>query len=347
MSQTKQTQFHEVDLVEEWVGQPAKLTIDKEKGIVYGVKLVGTKSKNGLTYRTDALRDGTGLYEGMRVNLNHARGPGDRAVQDRFGRIRSISLAEDGGLKGNLFYNPHHAYAKTFEWFVEHDPEAIGMSHHARGNVRHGSAVVESLTKVFSVDLVADPATTKGLHESVGGYMDSNVNTAPPTQSPEDSLKAGFSAAIHAIVDDGSLDLAAKLAKIKEFLKMQEKALGKKDAGEGTTEEKPVQESAQAPAKDATVAELQESLRATQRELRIRDLCEAAGVKPSAALKKALAVLNDADAQSLIEEHKASHAEPRGQKPKSVPAGFMESQEPAQMVTFENRAARAAFLRGA
>ena len=52
-------------------------------------------------------------------------------------------------------------------WDAEHAAENVGFSHNVEaGGPRDDRVVVEAITRVQSVDLVADPATTRGLFES-------------------------------------------------------------------------------------------------------------------------------------------------------------------------------------
>ena len=67
----------------------------------------------------------------------------------------------------DFHYNPKHALAEQLKWDAENASENVGFSHDvmARVSRRGGKAVVEEITRVVSVDLVADPATTRGLFE--------------------------------------------------------------------------------------------------------------------------------------------------------------------------------------
>jgi hypothetical protein len=74
------------------------------------------------------------------------------------------------GLFGDLHFNPKHALSEQLIWDAEHAPQNVGMSHNvlARTSLDGGNTVVEAITKVQSIDLVADPATTSGLFEQIG-----------------------------------------------------------------------------------------------------------------------------------------------------------------------------------
>jgi len=147
-----------------------KLNIDREKGVIQGVKILGLESANGRTYLKEAAARAIGLYEGAKVNVNHPKGSpsGPRDYQDRLGTLRGVHIEQaGGGIRGDLHFNPKHALAEQLLWDAEHAPENVGFSHNveAKCSRRGGKQVVEEITRVQSVDLVADPATTRGLFE--------------------------------------------------------------------------------------------------------------------------------------------------------------------------------------
>lgn len=147
------------------------LKVDREKGIIPGVKILGHESLNRRRYTTDAMRNAVGLYEGARVNVNHTKtADGQRSYQDRLGTVKKVHYREGQGLFGDLHYNPEHSVAKQLAWDAENAPNNAGFSpaHLFRyKRDRDGIAVIDEIVKVFSVDLVADPATNKGLRESI------------------------------------------------------------------------------------------------------------------------------------------------------------------------------------
>src|SRR5690606_32734985 len=113
------------------------------------------------------------LYEGVGINLNHVRpGPDgrtpERRVEDAFGEFRGVTVEADG-LYGDAHYiKSHHAAAAIAE-AAERFPKQLGFSHDAEGDCvqRDGKTVVESITRVKSVDLVRYPATTNSIFEDV------------------------------------------------------------------------------------------------------------------------------------------------------------------------------------
>jgi len=145
------------------------LRIDRAAGVIRGVKVLGLESQNGRSYLPEALAAAAGLYEGAKVNINHPKTfpSAPRDYQDRLGAIHNVLLRENEGLFADLHFNPQHPLAGQLAWDAEHAPENVGFSHNvvARTARRGERIVVEAITKVQSVDLVADPATTRGLFE--------------------------------------------------------------------------------------------------------------------------------------------------------------------------------------
>lgn len=145
------------------------LRVDRERGLIQGVKVLGLESQNGRSYQPRALSDAAKLYEGKPVNVDHVEGQ-RRSYRDRIGRLTNIAMRGDG-LYGDLLVNPKHPLTEQLLWDAEHAPENVGLSHDAQGRTsnRQGRVMVESIHMVRSVDLVAEPATTKGLFESRDG----------------------------------------------------------------------------------------------------------------------------------------------------------------------------------
>jgi hypothetical protein len=177
----------------EWLQEYASsrgvaLRVDRTQSLIRGVKILGLESRNGRSYLPEALAAATALYEGAKVNVNHPRATtaAPRDYQDRLGAIREVTYRVGEGLFADLQYNPMHALAEQLAWDAEHAPENVGFSHNveARTARREGRTVVESILKVQSVDLVADPATTSGLFEA---------EEAPaPVPDPETSARVSL-----------------------------------------------------------------------------------------------------------------------------------------------------------
>lgn len=155
-------------LVERVAANP--LRVDRAAGVLRRVKVLGRQSRNGRRYSSAALRGALQLYEGAKVNINHPDRSGgrERTVTDRFGVLRRVQLEADG-VYADLHYLTRHPLAEMIAEAAERMPEALGLSHNAEGRTsREGEVeIVEEITRVVSVDLVSDPATTQGLFESL------------------------------------------------------------------------------------------------------------------------------------------------------------------------------------
>lgn len=149
---------------------------DDGQPILRHVKVLGTVSQNDREYTLEAKTNGLPLYENAKVNINHPSDPHkSRDFQDRFGFIRR-PIIENRDIYGDLYFNPEHPWAKPVIWWAKNAPECLGLSHNAVGQGRdeNGRFIVDKIVKVRSVDLVADPATTKSLFESI------NMADTPP-----------------------------------------------------------------------------------------------------------------------------------------------------------------------
>src|SRR5574337_1960275 len=95
--------------------QTDKVKLDKAKGILRDVKVLGFTSVKKRNYQRNAVEKALPLYDGIRVNLDHVRGDGPDlrapavSIRNRFGRLFAPRLEPDG-LYANLRYNPKHEY---------------------------------------------------------------------------------------------------------------------------------------------------------------------------------------------------------------------------------------------
>src|SRR4051812_46652063 len=165
------------ELLQEYVDSATQeLRVDHDAVVIRGVKLLGLESRNGSRYRENALVDAIGLYEGAKVNVNHPKGHplAPRDYQERIGVIRNVQHRSGEGLFADFHFNPKHYLSEQLVWDAEHAPENVGFSHNvqARTARRGETTIVEEILRVHSVDLVADPATTRGLFESASIISD-------------------------------------------------------------------------------------------------------------------------------------------------------------------------------
>src|SRR5262245_7882657 len=159
------------DLLQEFCdSRGVPLRVDRTGGVIRGIKILGLHSRNGREYLPEALSRAVGLYEGAKVNVNHPKGHplAPRDYQERMGVIRNVTCRPGEGLFADLHFNPKHYLSEQLMWDAEHAPENVGFSHNVQARTRRQGekALIEEILKVHSVDLVADPATTRGLFEA-------------------------------------------------------------------------------------------------------------------------------------------------------------------------------------
>ena len=145
------------------------LRVDREKGVIHGVKVLGRQSKKGREYLQEALNDVSRLANGIVVNIDHVEPGTRRSYRDRVGRL-SNTVVQEGGVYGDLAVNLKHDLAGQILEDAEKFPESVGLSIDARdgkGSLQNGRPVVQRIGRLLSVNVVANPATTNSLFESV------------------------------------------------------------------------------------------------------------------------------------------------------------------------------------
>jgi len=140
--------------------------------VIHDITILGEKSLNGPVYTEKYMEGSIPMYEGAVVNVDHRKGKESRGIADRLGLIEGVYHDKKAKkLKAKtLTINPKHALAEQVLWAAEFQPTTMGMSHDvlASGSRNDdGDFLAESCHKVICVDLVADPATTKSLFESI------------------------------------------------------------------------------------------------------------------------------------------------------------------------------------
>lgn len=141
--------------------------VDRDAGVIRGVRVCGLSSRNqGRRYPWDKLDPS--VYEGRPVNCGHGRDDrGDVPPAARIGWLANVRPDPNGPRADLHILNSHPLAAQVYE-AAERNPALYGLSHvaHCRTRWEGGVEVIESIGRVDSVDLVADPATTRGIYES-------------------------------------------------------------------------------------------------------------------------------------------------------------------------------------
>lgn len=171
--------------------------IDKEKGIISNIRILGPKSSNGFKYPLPFLEANLAKYTGPSF-IGHQRNPltgeplRDFPPEKKFGRVDKPRI-HDSGINADYRFNPEHAFAKPFVWAAENDPKSFAFSvfHNVRwangGRLdSDGCKVAESTIQVVSIDVVDEGGTTFGIFEAANKMAD-----APDPKAIAGSLETG------------------------------------------------------------------------------------------------------------------------------------------------------------
>ena len=196
-------------------------TFDREANTISNVVLLGPVSKNNRRYTESAMRNALPMFEGVKAYLDHPTKEdernGRRSIKDLAGRFTGPRF-EDGKVRATFEGLPN-ANGKLYMGIAEKMPDIAGNSHNAFGKFRRengGTIVVEELTKVVSVDLVTEPATTNGLFEN------KNVNKEPEMEWSDivlEDLKIKRKDVCDALVAEGAASRETEVADLKKELK--------------------------------------------------------------------------------------------------------------------------------
>jgi len=128
--------------------------------------LVGPKSVNNRVYAPEVLRKAVedGLYNGVPIFLDH-----EEKIQTLVGRVTKAYWDEDKNcIRGDIeiYDSP---YSSIIDIIINVFGGEFGFSHVVEAEVdedkESGKEYVKHISKVKSVDLVTDPATTRGINE--------------------------------------------------------------------------------------------------------------------------------------------------------------------------------------
>lgn len=195
--------------------------------IVRDCRLNSNTSLNGTIYPQPVYREAKALYEDAKVYADHFEGDAPswyssspRKTKSICGRIKNVREHPDGGLMGDFHVLPSAMHIVDN---IEFDPKWAGFSHSVWCEVAdkptdNGMEVVTKITRVESVDLVAEPATTRGMFESVNPEhrrSDMAVQDDKGSTNSAERLIESYAASIK--------EKDAEVAKLRE-------SVGKKDA---------------------------------------------------------------------------------------------------------------------
>jgi hypothetical protein len=317
---------------EDYTPQPGPLKVDRAAGIIYGVKVLGWKSRNRREYTREMAEDAVRrkLYEGVKVRINHQAEPARfLPAEPLFGTIHNARTSADG-LFADLHFLKSHPMADRVCEDVERGLGLYGMSHDAEKDqweFKNGAEVIHSISEVHFVDLVGKAATTANLWESqtVPTTLKELIGAAALDADRKQALLkltedygvgdmgAGASAdngrgllaqAIAALLqspDDADHELAEKVMQAMNA-KPDNPNPGAEVVETGKTTEA---------VKEAAKETVQETIPppvATLTEAEVKDLCELASIEPSKELLEALVGIDRSRGQKLLKQFKAKPA---------------------------------------
>jgi len=282
--------------------------IDRDAGVIRGVKVLGLKSRNRQgkrEYLREAASKAVSLYEGRKIYIDHvkleesAKSRSTRQTGERWGKLLNVAPDDAGELRGDLHYIKTHPMTEQILEAAERFND-FGLSHDASGKVQeeNGREVVYELTEVHSVDIVQDPATNKNLFESVQ-TMKKNLRAVlreniKQSQAPfllarltemadiyDDAMEMEVEAETSPedqvkeafktaimAILDGEYSTEEQIAKIKMLLDVQTELAG----GEGAAKKSTPPTDGESPMTEAEVKKLQDELKQLQEEKRLNEV---------------------------------------------------------------------------
>lgn len=155
----------------------ADANIDRDAGVLRNVTLLGTVSRNKRRYTENAMRDAVRLYEGASFYIDHptkadAKDRDNvRSIKDLAGKVSNVRMV-DNYVRGDITLLKDDSLASKVLNIAEQMPDKAGNSHRVMASTRNrrdaqGFEVVEGIDQVLGIEFVTDPATTKGVFESI------------------------------------------------------------------------------------------------------------------------------------------------------------------------------------
>ena len=223
-------EIHESSISAQFVGA----RLDKENRVVENVTVLGPTSVNhqhprakGRRYLEKARQSAALLLEGVKAYTDHATksqtqdSGGVRSVREILGYYSTGRIDEHGNVRANMHYLKNNA--EWFEPLVEEMPDKIGNSIHASGSAAYNSQDlmedVQDINKVWSIDLVTEPGSTKNLFESKeGNQLDyREISMADLTENRPDLVKAITIQVKESLKDDSAMtDLKEQVKSLLE-----------------------------------------------------------------------------------------------------------------------------------
>lgn len=309
--------------------ETAKPAVDREAGVIRGVKVLGLQSKHGYSYPAEVLKRSLPLYEGVPVFVDHPslrEARNERSVSEQFGCLEGVRLESDG-IYADLHFLKSHPMSEQVCELAERFPDKIGLSHNA-DVTRTQESEVSSIDRVRSVDLVCRPATARGIFESEERMEPNAMATqatpaveetpAPVEANPVDAAIDALEAQYLPKIREPGADKATRKKLAQEFVKKIQTVVDALAEDEeppecdGEGEEVPAEECS---GKESVAKDAKPTWQGAMLAL------ESGGVKVTTARVAAYVALeSDELRKAFIADQKSELARSGGAKPKSTPA---------------------------
>ncbi len=278
-----------------------QVRVDREKGEIYDVLVLGLKARNKRRYTLEAREDAIkrNVYEGLAVYIGpHKRHRfAKRSPNDHAGKLEGVYKAANGEIRARkLLVNRATRGGQIAMEIADKFPDQFGLSHHALidGYEEDGEKIVTCIAEATVADLVKDPGTTDGIFEETDMGQETetetvveDIDTATDTtgvtatagnaMSWSDALKA-LIAAVH---DDDSLEDDVKLKATKDLMKVKGYL-----SGDGEDEDEEEEGESAANETDETTAAGAEEVDVTKLMKRLKALEQAEADRKKAAKKR-------------------------------------------------------------
>jgi len=249
-------------------------------GVIKDVLVLGTKSKNGRTYTTGAMKNAVALYEGAAVYNDHPtkadKERGGRAAADRFGNLQNVRFVEGVNgpqLRGDLVYLTTHPLAVQLSEAEQRKLPYFGLSHLADGTFRQDATsktvFIESIDTVTEVDLVTNPATATSLREQEEALVPEEPTKEEKAAEERDwHADQALQSGILAIVKDPNTTMEEKAAKIQALFAAHLEVHGGEEEEEEEPAPEPTPAAEQAATLTASINALSEQVKSQAAELK-------------------------------------------------------------------------------
>jgi hypothetical protein len=191
-----------------------KPRIDREKGEIYGVRVMGIKSKHGYSYTLPSHRAGAPHFEGMAIGIDHDRTLGPMKIKDAWG-VYFQPAVDDRGTVANVRYLKNHPMTEAILEDAERGLGLFAMSPVTVDCVEDRRTHEVSSFRPIRCDVVRGGSTAAKFFEQADPATD--PPPAPAVHAVVPSVTAERFEQLFATVTDLAKQLAAANARFEAF----------------------------------------------------------------------------------------------------------------------------------